>query len=32
MQWERQHHDVNQVQDVLLHLTNSGQVDSQVRR
>jgi len=29
MQWERHHHDVNQVQDVLVHLTNSGQVDSQ---
>jgi len=24
MQWERHHHDVNQVQDVLVHLTNSG--------
>jgi hypothetical protein len=29
MQWERHHHDVNQVQDVLVHLTNSGHVDSQ---
>jgi hypothetical protein len=27
MQWARDHQDVNQVQDVLVHLTNSGHVD-----
>jgi hypothetical protein len=28
MQWARHHQDVNQVQDVLVHLTNGGHVDS----
>jgi hypothetical protein len=28
MQWERHHQDVNQVQDVLVHLINGGHVDA----